>query len=105
MNDKSGASERYDTAQSSFKAIVKGRVQGVGFRAYVRQKAEEAGAAGFVRNMASGNEVEVQAEGTRTALEKLVGELHNGPRAAKVERVKTVWSTYTGQFKGFEIRL
>jgi acylphosphatase len=104
MSEISGAFEPHNGASSGFRAIVKGRVQGVNFRAFVQQKASETGLKGFVRNLNSGNEVEVQAEGSRNALERLAANLKVGSRAAQVESVNIVWSNYKGQFNLFEIR-
>jgi acylphosphatase len=48
--------------------------------------------------------VEVNAEGERKQLEKLIGYLKIGPPGAKVEKVITNWSEYTGSYSGFRIR-
>ena len=89
---------------ASVHAIVYGRVQGVFFRASVSEWAEELGLTGYVRNLHDREAVEVQAEGERKQLEKLVGHLKVGPPAARVEKVVTKWSEYTGGYSGFSIR-
>jgi len=61
------------------------------------------GLTGYARNL-PGGAVEVQAEGKRRQLEELIGHLKVGPRGAKVERVETNWSEYTGSYSGFNIR-
>lgn len=48
--------------------------------------------------------MEVRAEGERKQLEKLIGYLRVGPPSAKVERVVTKWSEYTGRYSGFSVR-
>jgi acylphosphatase len=48
--------------------------------------------------------VEVQAEGEKAKLEKLVGYLKMGPSGARVERVAANWSEYSGNYSGFSIR-
>jgi acylphosphatase len=48
--------------------------------------------------------VEVEAEGERAQLEKLIGYLEVGPPAATVTRVVTAWSKYTGDYSDFKIR-
>ena len=48
--------------------------------------------------------VEVQAEGERDKLEKLIVSLQAGPPGARVEKVITVWSKYTGDYTGFSVR-
>ena len=67
--------------------LVRGRVQGVGFRWFVEREAHILGVAGWVRNNADGA-VEVRAQGTRDQLSALVGRLQQGPRAARVDRVE-----------------
>ena len=85
-------------------ATVYGRVQGVFFRYFVRNVAEELGLKGYVRNLASGDAVEVQAEGERRQLNKLLGQLKVGPPEARVERVEVKWADYSGQFDDFIVR-
>lgn len=89
---------------ASLQARVNGRVQGVYFRAFVEEKADELGLAGYVRNLPDGRTVEVLAEGDREKLEKLVSYLQIGPPSAKVEKVTTSWSEYTGDYSRFGIR-
>ena len=88
---------------ASVQVIVSGRVQGVFFRAFASKQAEELGLTGYVRNLPGGT-VEVQAEGERRQLEKLIGYLKVGPPMAKVERVITDWSEYTGSYPSFNVR-
>jgi acylphosphatase len=85
-------------------AIVHGRVQGVYFRYFVRSVARDLGLKGYVRNLASGDAVEVKAEGEKPRLDRLVAELKTGPPGAWVKRVEIEWSGYTGQFDNFSIR-
>ena len=89
---------------ASVQAVVYGYVQGVFFRAFVSRRAAELGLTGYVRNLPSMEAVEVHAEGERNKLEQLIGYLRVGPPAAKVERVVTNWSGYTGSYSGFGIR-
>lgn len=84
------------------RAIVIGRVQGVGYRQYARMQARFLGLVGTVRNDPSGN-VEVVAEGPRAALNELLGALRQGPSYADVENVVPVFTPATGEFRGFEI--
>jgi acylphosphatase len=88
---------------ASLQAIVHGYVQGVFFRAFVSQRADELGLTGYARNLPTGA-VEVVAEGERKQLEKLIGYLKVGPPSARVERVVTNWSEYTGSYDGFGVR-
>ena len=66
---------------------VRGRVQGVGFRWFIVEKAEELELAGWVRNRADGR-VEIAAAGPRDALMKLESAARSGPRGARVEEVR-----------------
>ena len=67
--------------------LVRGRVQGVGFRWFVEREAHMLGIAGWVRNNHDGS-VEVLAQGTRDQLSGLHGRLREGPRAARVDAVE-----------------
>jgi acylphosphatase len=67
--------------------IVRGRVQGVGFRWFVEREAHMLGIAGWVRNNSDGS-VEVLATGTRDQLFGLRSRLQQGPRAARVDDVQ-----------------
>ena len=67
--------------------LVRGRVQGVGFRWFVEREAHTLGIAGWVRNNADGS-VEVLAQGTRDQLSTLSSRLREGPRAARVDGVE-----------------
>ena len=89
---------------ASVHALVYGRVQGVFFRAFVSGEATRLGLTGYVRNLSAVEAVEVQAEGERKWLEELVGCLKVGPPAARVEKVATSWSEYTGGYSRFNIR-
>ncbi len=93
-----------NTSFASVRAIVYGQVQGVYFRAFTSGHARELGLTGFVRNLPDGKAVEVQAEGERNKLERLIEYLKAGPPGARVEKVATDWSGYTGDYSGFSIR-
>ena len=89
---------------ASVQATVHGHVQGVFFRAFVSQQAEDLELVGYVRNLPGRDAVEVYAEGERKQLEKLASRLKAGPPAARVERVVTSWAEYSGSYSGFRIR-
>ncbi len=67
--------------------VVRGRVQGVGFRWFVAREAHLLGVAGWVRNKSDGS-VEVMAQGTSEQLAGLHGRLREGPRASRVDEVQ-----------------
>lgn len=83
--------------------LVRGRVQGVGFRFFVEDVALREGLRGYVRNLPDGR-VEVVAEGDPDALTRLERALHRGPAAARVDAVDVEPLEPTGQFPGFFIR-
>ena len=87
---------------ASFQALVYGRVQGVFFRTYVARFARELELGGYVRNLVDGS-VEVRAEGEKLSLERLLALLKIGPPGARVIKVDTDWSEYTGRYPGFNI--
>lgn len=101
MKDMSQSNTQHTTEE--LHATVLGRVQGVGFRQFVVQKALALGLRGYVRNERNGD-VEVVAQGTRPALEHLLTFLRQGPSAALVDTVQTTWREATTYVSGFHIR-
>jgi acylphosphatase len=85
-------------------AIVRGSVQGVGFRWFVRGNALRFELTGWVANQQDGS-VRVVAEGSRDALESLLSQLHLGPSGAVVSSVDETWLPASGSFAGFDIRM
>jgi acylphosphatase len=69
--------------------IVRGRVQGVGFRWFVAREATRLGVGGFVRNLHDGS-VEVVSQGTDEQLDALGAALSRGPQMARVDAVDTL---------------
>lgn len=84
-------------------AVVRGRVQGVGFRYFVLRAAAEADLDGWVANGADGS-VRCRAEGSPAALEALLEALRTGPSGARVEAVDAAWSEATGDLGPFTVR-
>jgi acylphosphatase len=84
-------------------AIVSGKVQGVGFRYFVRQQAESLSLVGWVRNLANRN-VELVAEGQRADLQSLLTAVRQGPRGSSVSDVETEWGDATGEFNNFSVK-
>ncbi len=81
---------------------VSGRVQGVGFRAFVQQSAVLFGLSGWVRNLPD-DQVETVAEGPREVVERFVEAVKTGPRAARVEVARVDWEAPQEEH-GFHIR-
>jgi acylphosphatase len=102
MTEITQNNEMADVAHLS--ATVYGRVQGVFFRYFVQNVARRLGLKGYVCNLASGDAVEVQAEGEKQQLNKLLGQLEVGSPGARVERVEVKWADYSGQFDDFSVR-
>lgn len=92
--------EQQETADSGaaqrLEACVRGRVQGVGFRAFVRDQAHRLGVHGSVWNGPDGA-VYVVAEGPRPVLDALLAALHRGPYMAQPAGVETHWMPATGR--------
>jgi acylphosphatase len=86
-------------------AVVSGRVQGVGFREFVRHEATARGICGYVRNSDDGQRVEVVAEGEDAAIEELVLALHSGPRFAVVHEVDAEYSEASRGFAKFSVEM
>jgi len=82
---------------------VRGRVQGVGFRAHVEYYARQIGLKGWVRNVGM-DTVESVAEGTRTQVEKFIELVKQGPRASRVNESKIEWENVKGEFSEFGVK-
>ena len=83
---------------------VKGRVQGVGFRAHVEYSARQmSGLTGWVRNVGY-DTVEAVAEGERATVERFIQMMKDGPRGSRVDEAKVEWETPTGEFGQFGVR-
>ncbi len=83
--------------------IVQGRVQGVGFRAFVQQRARQLNLTGWVRNVGS-DRVEIMAQGERSALEKFLPQVLRGPRWARVEEHQIQWLPADQKETDFHLR-
>jgi acylphosphatase len=77
------------------RAVVHGRVQMVGFRAFVIRHAGEIGLSGTVRNLDDGT-VEAVLEGPNPRVRRMLELLHEGPSHARVERVDVEYGAATG---------
>jgi acylphosphatase len=90
-------------SKASIHIRVWGRVQGVGFRAYVAQKASLLGINGWVRNVGH-DQVETRAEGDRKDLERFLAEVKKGPSVSDIRENKVEWGVFRGEFKKFCVR-
>jgi acylphosphatase len=82
--------------------VIKGRVQGVFFRAAAQREARRLGITGWVKNRTDGS-VEVLAEGDEDSIKELTIWANHGPSAARVDQVDVRWRGYTGEFAEFAI--
>jgi acylphosphatase len=80
---------------------IRGRVQGVGFRASMAAEAQRLGVCGWVRNRRDGA-VEAMLAGSEDAVQRLLAWSHHGPPAAVVDSVQAIEGA--GRFDGFEQR-
>ena len=94
-NDQSRAQAR--------RFVVRGRVQGVGFRWFVEREAHILQVTGWVRNNPDGS-VEVLAMGTRDQLSGLRWRLQEGPRAARVDNVEESDAEPIAGLSSFQVR-
>lgn len=85
-------------------AIVKGRVQGVGFRAYTQRHAVFYELTGWVRNRWNGT-VELVAEGRKSNVEQFLQMIGRGPFHGTTQDVIVDWIDPTGEFKSFRVRM
>jgi acylphosphatase len=84
------------------RVLVAGRVQGVWFRESCRDRAQAAGVAGSVRNLADGR-VEVVLEGPPATVDEVVAWCRRGPRRARVDGIEIVDEAPVGE-QGFRVR-
>ena len=80
---------------------IEGRVQGVGYRAFVERRAAELGLHGWVRNRRDGS-VEAVVQGSDAAVDAMLDQCRSGPPAARVDRVE-VDGEGVGLFNAFEV--
>ena len=94
-------SDNTDTARVH--VHVEGRVQGVGFRAFVQQSGALLGLTGWARNIGY-DKVEAVAEGPRAVLDEFVEAIRTGPRGSRVDEIKIEWEMVLNEFDRFEVR-
>jgi len=82
-------------------ALAKGRVQGVGYRAFCADHAMRLNVDGYAKNRPDGR-VEVVAECDEGTLRQLIGVMREGPAFSRVEDVSYRWEDPTGEYRGFE---
>ncbi len=88
--------------ETSAHMIVKGLVQGVGFRYFVHRHATNLGLKGFAKNLYDGS-VEIEVEGPRSSIEELIRLVKVGPRSAQVTDIKLEWKEVEHRYSNFDI--
>ncbi|MBX7194230.1 MAG: acylphosphatase [Sandaracinaceae bacterium] len=82
--------------------VIRGRVQGVYFRASAVREAKRLGLTGWVKNRPD-NAVELVAEGEEDQVKDFLAWAQHGPSTARVDKIDTRWRSYTGEFASFTI--
>jgi len=83
--------------------LIRGRVQGVFYRAFTRDIAHQLDIRGWVRNLYDGS-VEAVFEGGKEDIEQAIKHCCMGPPGARVEDVGVTWEDYKGDLEGFQMR-
>ena len=83
--------------------MVKGTVQGVGFRYFVFHRATDLGLKGFVRNNSNGT-VEIEIEGDKLIIEEFMKRVKVGPKTSSVTDMKIQWKEFKHQYSTFAVR-
>ena len=92
------------SAKSRAHTIVKGYVQGIGYRWFVEKTARSLNITGWVKNLPNGN-VEVEAEGSKENIEKLLYALKNEHPWARVSQLEVSWiDESTKNYEEFQIK-
>ena len=91
------------SAAKNVHIIVRGRVQGVEFRYFTKQRADAYNLIGFVRNLIDGN-VEVVAKGPQKSLDNLIIDLKSGPSGSVVSACVVNWRPAIHRVQGFTIK-
>ena len=82
--------------------FIRGRVQGVGFRAFTKERADELGVKGWVKNLLDGR-VESVMQGKSDAVEKLLESVRRGPRSARVDGLEMKDEAIGQKFADFKV--
>ena len=89
--------------KKAVKITVSGRVQGVGFRYFIYNIADNLGLTGYAKNLFNGD-VEIYAEGRVEFLKELLKKAKEGPSGAYVEKMNTEWLEFKNKYSNFETK-
>lgn len=84
--------------------VIVGLVQGVGFRAFVKNHANLLGLKGYVMNTDDRNKVKIELEGSKNDIEQLIEKLKRRPVLSSIDDISIRWDEYKGNYKDFSIR-
>jgi acylphosphatase len=90
-------------ADARARLLIRGRVQGVFFRAFTEETARSLGLKGWVRNT-PGGDVEAVFEGKKQDIERAIDLCHEGPPASNVTGIDVKWQDFKGEFPSFSVR-
>jgi acylphosphatase len=82
--------------------IITGMVQGVVFRWFIKERADDLGVTGWVKNQPDGS-VKILALGERNKIKELITAAEQGPRFAQIADIKVDWQKPKNKFTDFEI--
>jgi acylphosphatase len=91
-----------DSGRAAVRFLVRGRVQGVGFRYFAHRQAREQELAGWVRNREDGA-VEGEVVGSPAAIERFLAALRRGPSSARVGELDATPLSVVPEARGFRI--
>jgi acylphosphatase len=94
--------EPIEPAAFRARLLVKGKVHGVGYRAFAVRVASKRGLCGGVRNLDDGR-VELEVEGPKDQILILIEDVRTGLPASRVVAVEVEWSPATGRFSDFQV--
>lgn len=86
-----------------YEITVTGRVQGVGYRYFVIQKATEMGITGWVKNSVDGSVI-IVAQGIEEEIKTFIDYLYIGPTSARVDQISKVKFNSLGNFNNFSVK-
>ena len=85
------------------KISISGEVQGIYFRAFIKDRANELGLTGYAKNTPD-KKIEVIVEGHELKINKLIEQCREGPSGAKAINISTTTQQHTGEFKQFRVK-
>lgn len=88
--------------QKKLELIISGKVQGIFFRKFIKEKADLLNLKGFVQNEPNGT-VKAVLEGEDNKLQEIINHAKTGPKLAKISEVKISWSEPKRNFEQFDI--